>query len=224
VQRFNNAQNVIAAHFENLLFLLLIAVALLFQLLTKAAGKAKRDRSDETSTSSAPEIPPPIRQRPTESDAEQIRKFLEALGQPPTSSPPPRVAPRTNIPPRPLAPARPPAAQIIPPWKVTPEARRKRDAIQRESLPPAKVKPPEKIFPPAIAGAPGFEVHEGLLPVEELPIIRTPASRIPAVAKGEDLKTDVARLLASKSGLRDAIILREIFGPPRGLQAPDTLL
>jgi hypothetical protein len=44
---------------------------------------------------------------------------------------------------------------------------------------------------------------------------------MPPVAKGKDLKTDVARLLASKPGLRDAIILREILGPPRGLQAAE---
>jgi hypothetical protein len=43
------------------------------------------------------------------------------------------------------------------------------------------------------------------------------------VAKGMDLKTDIATLLASKSGLRNAIVLREIFGLPRSLQAFDLL-
>jgi hypothetical protein len=89
------------------------------------------------------------------------------------------------------------------------------------------VKLPGKIFPPAIVGPPAFEIHEGLLPVEQLPIVKTPAAAyalpMPPVAKGEDLKTDVARLLASKSGLRDAIILREIFGPPRSLQSLDAI-
>ena len=32
---------------------------------------------------------------------------------------------------------------------------------------------------------------------------------------------NIATLLLSKSGLRDAILLREILGPPRGLQAFD---
>jgi hypothetical protein len=36
-----------------------------------------------------------------------------------------------------------------------------------------------------------------------------------------DLKSDIASLLGSKSGLREAIILREIFGPPAGLREPD---
>jgi hypothetical protein len=218
-------QNVIAAHFENLLFLLLIAVALLFQLLTRAASKANRDRTEGTSTSSTLEIPPPIPRARPETDEERIRKFLEALGQPPTSSPPPRVAPRTNIPPRPLAPVRPPTAQIIPPWKVTPEEWRKRDAIQRESPPLEKVKHPEQIFSPAIAGAPAFEVHKGPLPVEQPLIIKTPAAAYAAAArpasKDAGLKADIGTLLSSKSGLRDAIILREIFGPPRSLQPID---
>jgi hypothetical protein len=218
---------VIAVHFENLLFLLLIALALLFQLLTRAAGKAKRDQAQGTSTSSTPEIPPRIPRTRPETDQERIRKFLEALGQPPSSSPPPPVAPRTDIPPRPLAPVRSPTAQILPPWKVTPKEQRKRDAIQRESPPLGKVKRPEKIFPSAIAGSPAFEIHEGPLPIEQLPIVKTPAAAyappMSLVAKGEDLKTDVARLLASKSGLRDAIILREIFGPPRSLQSFDVI-
>jgi hypothetical protein len=53
--------------------------------------------------------------------------------------------------------------------------------------------------------------------------METYAAATRAVPKGGDLKTDIAILLASKSGLRDAIILREIFGPPRSLQALDLL-
>jgi hypothetical protein len=34
---------------------------------------------------------------------------------------------------------------------------------------------------------------------------------------------NIATLLVSKSGLREAILLREILGPPRGLQAFDLL-
>src|SRR5213594_1040665 len=101
-------RSVIAVHFENLLFLLLIAAALLFQLLTRAASKASRNQREQTSTPSMPEMPPPNRRASTKSDEERIRKFLEALGQPATTRPPPPVAPRTNIPPRPLAPVRPP--------------------------------------------------------------------------------------------------------------------
>jgi hypothetical protein len=218
-------RSVIAVHFESLLFLLLIAVALLFQMLTRMIGKASKDQPEDTWVSSTPELPPPIRRAPTESDQERIRKFLEALGQPATTRPPPPVAPRTVIPPRPLAPVQPPTPRLPQAWTLTREERRKRDVILRESPPLPPAKRPDKIFPPAIIGTPAFEVHEGPLPIEQPLIIKRPAEAYAAatrpVAKGEDFKTDITTLLASKSGLRDAIVLREIFGPPRSLQPLD---
>jgi hypothetical protein len=41
------------------------------------------------------------------------------------------------------------------------------------------------------------------------------------VAQASKSKVELATLLRSTSGLRDAIILREIFGPPRSLQPLD---
>jgi hypothetical protein len=207
----------IAAHFENLIFLLLIAVALLFQLLARAISKASTDEAKPTSKP-APRMPKPIPRASAESDEERIRKFLEALGQPATSRPPPPVAHRTDIPPRPLAPVQPPIAPL---WELTRAERRKRDIIRRESPPPESAKRAGKTSPPAITGAPAFEVHEGPFPVEQPPKTSVEAYAAPkafGVAKEADFRTDIVTLLASKSGLRDAIILREIFGPPRGVQ------
>jgi hypothetical protein len=69
-----------------------------------------------------------------------------------------------------------------------------------------------------------FEVHEDL-PVElqQPPVeaLKAYAAATRPIAKRAEFKTDIATLLASKSGLREAIILREIFGPPRGLQEPE---
>jgi len=216
----------LAVHLENLLFLLLLVVAGLFQLLGRAARK--RSGEEETPASKpAPRTVKPIPRVAKESDQERIRKFLEALGNPPASSPPPPVMPRTDIPPRPLAPVRPPVEPLIPRWKLTSEERRKRPYILKESSLPGSVTPAEQISAPAMTIAPAFEVHEGPLPIEPPQVIKTPmetyAAATRAVPKGGDLKTDIAILLASKSGLRDAIILREIFGPPRSLQALDLL-
>ena len=96
-------------HLDNLLFILLIAMAALFRLLASQAGDTKKrsQKPDQRSTAT-PQPDQPIRRAPVESDEERIRKFLEALGQPATSRPPPPVVPRTNIPPRPLAPVHPP--------------------------------------------------------------------------------------------------------------------
>src|SRR5206468_7491610 len=148
----------LAVSLDNLLFLLLIAVAALFQLLSKAVSKAGKSDSNETSGSPRPQTPRPIQRAPRESDADRIREFLEALGQPPTSTPPPPVAPRTDIPPRRLAPVRPPP--VIPgTWRLPREQRQKPDVTQRESRPPEQPSRLQEIVPPPVSAAtPAFEV------------------------------------------------------------------
>jgi hypothetical protein len=218
------------ASLDNVLFLLLIGIAALFQLLSTALKKRGKSESNESSTSPAPKILPPIRRAPAESDAERIRKFLEALGQPPSSTPPPPVVPRADIPLRPLAPVRPPAAQIPQPRKLIREEPRKRREILTQTPPVPHVRPEEQTFPQAAPAMAAFEVHKGALPIEiqPTPIITTPvdvygATKAFGIAKEVDSKADIATLLGSKSGLREAILLREIFGPPRGLQGLDLL-
>jgi hypothetical protein len=218
----------LAVSVDNLLFFLLIAGAALFQLLSKAVTKAGKNQSDKTSPSPTPQRPPQVRRAQKESDADRIRKFLEALGQPPTSSPPPPVVPRTDFPPRPLAPVQAPT--VMPrPWGLSREQRTKPDTTRRGSPPPELPSGVAEIFPPAVPAAAPFEVHKAPLRVEfeQPPSIKASVEAVAAdtrpVAKGADFKSDIATSLGSKSGLREAIILREIFGPPRGLQAFDLL-
>jgi len=199
-------------HLENLLFLLLVAVAVLFQFLAKAAGKTGKDQTRRTSTPT-PRTPPQIPRAPRESDEEQIRKFLEALGQPPSSKPPPSVVPRTDIPPRPLAPVQPPSSPFSQLRRL-----RKPEVIPKEIPLPRTVSGAEEIAPPKITSAPAFEVHEGP-PIEPQAITKAPLAPYASVAKDEESKAHIAILLASTSGLRGAIVLREILGPPRGLRA-----
>jgi hypothetical protein len=219
----------IAVSLDNLLFFLLIAVAALFQLLSKAVSKARKSDSNETSSLPEPQTPRPIQWAPQESDADRIRKFLEALGQPPSATPPPPIVPRTNIPPRSLAPVKPPL--VIPgTWGFPLEERKKPDATQRESRPPDLPSRLQEVVPPPlpIPATMGFEVHEALpVEVQQVPSTKAPVKAVAAssrpISKGAALKSDIAILLGSKSGLRQAIILREIFGPPRSLQALDLL-
>lgn len=217
------------ASLDNVLFLLLIAGAALFQLLSKAWTKAGKNQSDKTLTSPTPPRPTQVRRAPTESDADRIRKFLEALGQPPTSTPPPPVLPRTDIPPRPVAPVQPPV--VIPgAWGSSREQQTKRDVSQKDISPaekPGHVELVRRAVPAPVA--PAFEVHEGALAIdlERATIVKTRvgpdtvAAR--PVAKEPDFKTDIAALLRSKSGLREAIVLREILGPPRSLEPLDAV-
>ncbi len=220
----------IAFSLDNLLFFLLIAVAALFQLLSKTISKAKKSDSNETSSSPTPQAPRPIQRAPRESDADRIRKFLEALGQPPSSTPPSPVLPRTDIPPRPLAPVQPPPA-LPRVWRLPRERAEKPDVSERESRPYEQPSHLQEIAPPPVTApvAATFEVHEAL-PVElqQPSIIKTPvesdATASQVVAKRAGSKRDIATLLASKSSLREAILIREILGPPRGLQALDATL
>jgi hypothetical protein len=221
----------LAFSLDNLLFLLLIAVAALFQLLSKVVSKARKNESDETPDSSTQQTPRPIQRAPRESDADRIRKFLKALGQPPSSTPPPAVLPRTDIPPRRLAPVQPPP--VIPgAWQLPRQRREKPDVTQRESAPLEQLSGLKQVVPPPVSppAAPAFEVREAL-PVEfQQPQIITPqaeaygAPMAFGVAKTADFKTDIGTLLASKSSLREIILLREILGTPRGLQALDATL
>ncbi len=216
----------IAVSLDNLLFFLLIAVAALFQLLSKALNKGKRE-SDETPTAPTPQRQPQVQRAPAESDADRIRKFLEALGQPPTSTPPPPVASRTDVPLRPLAPVQPPP--VIPrAWGLPRKQETKRDISRRETPPPEQPRRVE-FTPPRVPTpvAPAFEVHEEVVAAElEQPsIVKTPVgadvvATLP-IAKKSDVRTNIAKLLASKSGLREGIILREILGPPRSLHLLD---
>src|SRR5919198_5135816 len=143
----------LAAHLDSLLFLLLVAVAALFQFLAKAAGKTGKDQTKPTST---PQTLKPIPRAPTESDEDRIRKLLEALGQPPTSRPPPPVVPRTGIPPRPLAPVQPPMSPLS---QLRREKSQKRETIPKQIRPPQAVRDPAEMVPSV------FEVHEGQLPI-----------------------------------------------------------
>jgi hypothetical protein len=214
----------IAANFDNFLFLLLVVVAVLFQFLAKMAGKKSKDQTEQTSTP-IPRTPTPLQRAPTESGEDRIRKLLEALGQPPTSRPPPPVVPRANIPPRPLAPVQPPMSPFS---QLRREKPRKREATPKEIPSPRLVRGGEKLAPPSLTVAPAFEVHKAPSPIVSTPVFKAPAEAYAAatraIAKTEERRVDIAALLASTSDLRDAIILREILGPPRGLRVIDAML
>ena len=216
----------LAFSLDNLLFFLLIAAAALFQLLSKTISKTKKSDSNETSSTPRPQTPRPIQRAPQESDADRIRKFLEALGQPPSSTPPSPVLPRSNIPARPLAPVQPPPA-LPPVWRLPRQRAEKPDVSQRESTPIKQAGGLQQILPPIVPApaAPTFEVQAAFPVGPQQPSVKTAVESDAAgseiVAKRSGSKTDIATLLASTSSLRQAILIREILGPPRGLQTLD---
>ena len=193
-------------HIDQLIFILLIALAGLFKLLTsKASDAAKKKTNLPPESTSVPRTTQPVTRRPVDTDEERIRRFLEALGQPTSSSPPAPVAPKPTYQKPILLPRTPPLASPLPPLKTRPPDLPK-------SAPPIRprevitAKPPP--IPTASVEPPTFEVH---------------ADTAQMSAEPSEASIDFTNLLGSTAALRNAVILREIFGPPRGLQQFDLI-
>jgi hypothetical protein len=200
----------LAVHLENLLFLLLLVVAGLFQLLGSAARKASTDETKRTSES-PPRMSKPIPRAPKESDEERVRKFLEALGQPSASQPPP-VANRPTYRKPFLLPRVQPLGSPLPPLVIRPP-----DLPQEIQIPVASPSAqPQQTHQPV--GEVMFAVHETGAPLEPISgLNRATVDRTQPQIAASARNIDVAALLRSPRGLRGAVIVREILGPPRAL-------
>ena len=208
-----------ATHFDNLLVLVFFGIAVLFQVLSAAVAKNRKRREDQERRSTSPsQTSRPLETEVEDSDEDRIRKFLEALGQPTTSKPPAPAA------------SRPTYQKPIVAERTEPEPARRRSVLS--PLPPLTTRPPDlpRETPPVIpkrepavtqpkaAEASKFEVHEG--PPSLQPIPEAKAAYEPSM-QASTKRLDVRTMLRSTSGLRDAMILREIFGPPRSMQPLD---
>ena len=126
-----------------------------------------------------------------ETDTDRMRKFLEALGQPSSAMPPPKVRPR-----------------------VPAEMRR-----VFNPLPPLTTKPlmPQRAKPKLIAPQTVIPTPADPTSVEVIPENAYEA-KLAVTAKNED---SFRRFLDSPNSLRQAFILREVLGAPRGLRPLD---
>jgi hypothetical protein len=181
------------------IILIIVVVAALLRWLSQKSQAGKPD--PERPTISGQPIP---RGGETQTEEERIRRFLEALGQPAGSTPPPKVAPKRETKPR-LFPTLPPLTTVPPPLPTLPA--------------PAVLAPPplpiqRRVFTPALMQEGGFEVHDigAQISGDLAPERRTAAEQQGLLPK-----------LRSTQDLRNAIVLREIFGPPRSLQALDSI-
>ena len=182
---------------DTLIFLVLAGIALLFRWLTKVGGQS--DESD-----SGPPAPPA---RLNETEAERIRRFLEALGAPPGSAPPPRVQPR------------PPQRRVVMPKAAAEPRPAKRSWVQ--PLPPLVTAPQEPPpLPPVEAIRPTSPVPLSLVvPVSPAAaVMPVKSSRAQPASRPSSSRGSLGALLRSPASVRQAIVLREVLGPPRGLQ------
>jgi hypothetical protein len=196
--------------FDHPIILIIVVAAALLRWLSQKS-QAPKEADPER-----PEVPgqPIPRGGERQTEEERIRRFLEALGQPTTSTPPRRVTPRPTAPKvvrpplPPLTSPLPPLTTVPPPLPVAPPA-----TIQ----PPPPAPPPlpiQRVFTPALVQEAGFEVRD---------LTAQTSSDLVSERRTVGEQQGLLLMLRSAQGLRGAIVLREIFGPPRSLQAFDPI-
>lgn len=207
---------------EQLFFVLLVAVVGVVRLVSQLAEKKKNEEAAKRTTHPAPERPSVTtpQQAPAGSEEERIRKFMEALGMPSAlpSPPPAQLRPSRGEQPsrrRTLRPVDPfPRPRLGTPLATPPPLP---EAIAPKSAPaPISIKQPVQLTrAPQRSAAPDFQVQE----IDQILVEDVPAAG--SVGSFVSCSASLAARLATRGGLRDAIVLTEIFGPPRSVQSLD---
>jgi hypothetical protein len=195
--------------------LIFIIIALVIAAI-RAASKAKEGSNEPPLT---PRRPRP----PAESDAERQRRFLEAVGLPPGAQLPPPVRPRPGAA-GPLPP--------IPPHSAAGPVRRIYTGVPQKAA-PAPPAPAIRRIPPAsppLAPAPVTPLVQTVTIAPAAPVTPITAAIQAAAASHKaatpygpaaQASTRASTLLLrlrDPDSIRQAIILREILGPPKALQ------
>jgi hypothetical protein len=210
-------------HFDqNIIFIIIAAIIGISRLIAKISEESKKQKrppQPPRAPGPRPEYTQPIQRTQPKSDADRIREFLEALGQPAGTAPPPKVQPRTQIPSRPLAPVQPPTSTRPfprPGFRTWKEQVKEIVVLQRPAKPVPVVVPPAV---PAEANAPGAWIaQEQAQATPARTKIAVPIPTDPSAPRATTAETLWKQILRSPDSVRTAVILREIFGPPRGLQ------
>ena len=188
---------------DTLIFLVLAGLALIFKWLTSQASRDSEKPEPPSPNEGASRRPPPA------TEEERVRRFLEALGAPPGTQPPPPMRPRRGVTPAPRG-SKPKVrrswVQPLPPLVTTPEDM---------PLPPLTTFPlPE---PVVVEAKPAPEVPPPLPALIALRPLTAPSLRKAAPPRRAAM-TSLGALLRTRSSIRQAIVLREVLGPPRGLE------
>lgn len=196
---------------EQLIFIVIVVVVGLVNLISKAVEN-RRNAEAEKRAGTAPPRPspaPPPRGAAPDSEEERVRKFLEALGVPTSNVPPPKPGPRAETPAPPTSAPR----KILPvdPFPIP----RTRAETPRSSLPPPPLPPqPAPVAPPPLTRKTPVAAALPSISAYEVQDAWTTAE----AAAAPVLTSSVRDRLRTAQGLRDAIVLREIFGAPRSMQ------
>lgn len=217
-----------------LLGLVIFGVAMLLKWLG--------DRAAEQQTTKAP---PPIPQRPNESrsaasstrgdpEAERRRRFMEALGIPvedllgPSKEAPKALRPESQaeVPPKP----RESRSKPIPPIVFQEPADWRKPRPKRAATPPPFAAPaappviaPVPVAAPVAAVAPSSAAHKATDLVELQGLVIGDMSEAGHGVFHESIGSSLREELRRPDALRRAWVLREILGPPLGLQSANSV-
>ncbi len=216
---------------EQIFFLILVAVVGLLRWLSQAAER-KRNEEAARSTGQAPASgETSVPRAPVQTEEERIRKFMEALGMPTSQAPPPQRTPEQR---RERHQRRQEQKRKVRP--IDPFPRPSFDRPMVFPAPAAEVPPPIPQVAPAAAPLPTRETsvlaEKSRAPVETGPefgvrdidevstedLVTHSGLRRETAAAAKAQSAWVTRL-TTHEGLRDAIVLREIFGSPRSMQS-----
>jgi hypothetical protein len=202
-------------HIESLFFFLLVGAAFLLKWLSQRS-------KDDDQTTKQPSVPDNNSiSRGEQTDEERIREFLEALGQPTSAKPPAKIIRRTMPETRRVFPRVPPIFEPRVEKKPYPTLTTVPPAEATEMPSPPPIAQPSAPTRP-VTGAAIFASETSAYQVHTSAAV--PASTDPRITKEtRPMLPSLDALLRSPDGLRQAVILREIFGPPRSLQALDLL-
>ena len=175
---------------ENIWFVVLVAVIGVIRWAFQAAETRK---NEQAARRNEPAPTTPLQRAPAETEEERMRRFFEALGVPKGAS----AAPRRVV---------PHALKRIMPVDAFPLPRATRAAPA-----PVNVPEPTLVIPP-VSPTPAPA------PIPQLAIAEVKSIPSEIAAPIDQPRIGFAARLANADGLRDAIILREIFGPPRSMQ------
>ena len=192
---------------------IIVFIILIAAVLRWLSQKSERQGPDPE----RPVVPDePIPRSDPQSEEERMRRFLEALGRPPTSAPPPKVIRRTVT-----------VRRVEPKSDVWPKVRPFQPSVFREPLPPLTTVPPPLPNEPQLMETVTTSTAQPAPPLS--PEQRIPQSETTLGVETLDFtahllndpsvpyRSDILHL-ASIQDLRRAIILREVLGPPLGLQ------
>jgi hypothetical protein len=221
---------------EQIIFIVIVAIVGLIRLITLLA-ESRKDIG-KAAGGAAAQTPPPARRAP-QTEEERTRKFLEALGMPTSNDPPQKIQPR------PVAKIPVPGRKILP---VDPFPKTGRTIMPRPAatptpsptVPTSRPPPIPQLLPSPSQPAAGIraqpaDVQQSVPRLAEFGVrsiddaivedafSHAGARRNRTDAPGISVENVISRL-HGENGLRDAIILREIFGPPRSMQPSDRQL